>query len=115
MQEILHINVIYKCDVCGKEFNKTSTLQTLEMILELDRPDIWDVFSKGLISPGRLKMHKVKHITGYTPYKCDVCVQAFNLADGLKKHKMIHTSDTPYKCDICDKAVNLAGSLKNTK
>jgi hypothetical protein len=46
------------------------------------------------------------------PFKCDVCVQAFNRNHDLKRHKRIHLSVKPFPCGHCDKSFSRKDALK---
>jgi KRAB domain-containing zinc finger protein len=63
-----------KCDLCGKGFNKNSTLK------------------------GHIRTH-----TGDKPYICHLCGKGFTENSTLKGHIRIHSGDKPYKCDLCGK------------
>jgi KRAB domain-containing zinc finger protein len=63
----------YKCDICGKGFNRDCSLH----------------------------MHIGTHSSD-TPYKCDLCEKRFKLSQYLRRHIRTHTGDIPYKCDICE-------------
>ena len=72
-----HVYKPYKCDICGKGFNKNSNLK------------------------GHIKTH-----TDDKLYRCDICGKDFNASWNLKVHMRTHTGDKPYKCDICGKGFN---------
>lgn len=63
----------FKCDDCGKVFNRASNME-------------W---------------HRLIH-KNLLPCPCKICGKAFRTVSGLNLHKRTHTGEKPYKCDICN-------------
>lgn len=63
----------FKCDECGKTFNRSANFE-------------W---------------HKLVH-KNELPCTCKICGKAFRTISGLNLHKRTHTGEKPYKCDICN-------------
>ncbi|XP_048752288.1 zinc finger protein 260-like isoform X1 [Ostrea edulis] len=96
---------IYKCNVCGKEYNNKSNchrhLKTHTHEKTYKCPA--DGCDKVYMHRYELRMHMRIH-TGEKPFKCAVCTRGFNEGGNLRRHMKIHAGDdTPYKCGVCFK------------
>lgn len=96
---------IYKCNVCGKEYNNKSNchrhLKTHTHEKTYKCPA--DGCDKIYMHRYELRMHMRIH-TGEKPFKCPVCTRGFNEGGNLRRHMKIHAGDdTPYKCGVCFK------------
>ncbi|XP_062567291.1 zinc finger protein 260-like [Saccostrea cucullata] len=96
---------IYKCNVCGKEYNNKSNchrhLKTHTHEKTYKCPA--DGCDKIYMHRYELRMHMRIH-TGEKPFKCAVCKRGFNEGGNLRRHMKIHAGDdTPFKCGVCFK------------
>lgn len=73
---------IFKCNECGKVFNKKHLLA------------------------GHEKIH-----SGVKPYECTECGKTFIKSTYLLQHHTIHTGERPYECMECGKAFNCKSYL----
>nr|XP_053647658.1 gastrula zinc finger protein XlCGF57.1-like [Cherax quadricarinatus] len=67
-------DVMFKCDICEKEFTLKSNLA----------------------------QHLILH-TNVKPYSCQVCGKEFSHRSNLARHRNIHTQAGTHKCSFCDK------------
>lgn len=72
----------YKCDECGKEFNKKILL----------------------------KVHYRTH-SGERPFKCKECDKRFISATHRRVHRRVHTGERPYVCKMCCKSFRYKSKL----
>ncbi|OWF39193.1 zinc finger protein 260-like [Mizuhopecten yessoensis] len=94
---------IYKCNVCGKEYNNKSNCHRHLKSHTHDKTYKCDHCDKTYMHRYELKMHSRIH-TGEKPFKCVICTRAFNESGNLRRHMKIHAGDdTPYKCGVCFK------------
>uniref|UniRef100_A0A673UBV4 Zinc finger protein 677 n=1 Tax=Suricata suricatta TaxID=37032 RepID=A0A673UBV4_SURSU len=100
----------YKCNDCGKAFNKSTNLMNHERIHCGQRPHKCNDCGKAFTYRSNLTRHKKIH-TGEKPYKCNECGKAFTQCANLTRHQIIHTGEKPHKCNVCDKAFNQSSSL----
>ncbi|XP_060073288.1 zinc finger protein ZFP2-like [Ylistrum balloti] len=94
---------IYKCNVCGKEYNNKSNCHRHLKSHTHDKTYKCDHCDKTYMHRYELKMHRRIH-TGEKPFQCVICTRAFNESGNLRRHMKIHAGDdTPYKCGVCFK------------
>ncbi|XP_035869433.1 uncharacterized protein LOC114510878 [Phyllostomus discolor] len=94
---------IFKCNECGKVFNKKRLLARHERIHSGVKPYECTECGKTFSKSTYLLQHHMVH-TGEKPYKCMECGKAFNRKSHLTQHQRIHSGEKPYKCTECGKA-----------
>ncbi|XP_055993002.1 zinc finger protein 805-like isoform X2 [Sorex fumeus] len=93
----------FKCNECGKVFNKKCLLARHERIHSGVKPYECTECGKTFSKSTYLLQHHMVH-TGEKPYKCMECGKAFNRKSHLTQHQRIHSGEKPYKCSECGKA-----------
>ncbi|WAR12221.1 ZN236-like protein [Mya arenaria] len=70
--------------------------------------------SAQFFSRGELKEHTKQHFKIRTSFsnKCSHCNKTFQKPSQLLRHVRIHTGDRPFKCHVCLKAFNQRGALQ---
>ncbi|XP_043290635.1 zinc finger protein 264-like isoform X1 [Cervus canadensis] len=94
---------LFKCNECGKVFNKKHLLAGHEKIHSGVKPYECTECGKTFIKSTHLLQHHMIH-TGERPYECMECGKAFNRKSYLTQHQRIHSGEKPYKCSECGKA-----------
>ncbi|XP_039736585.1 zinc finger protein 805-like, partial [Pteropus medius] len=94
---------IFKCNECGKIFDKKRLLARHERIHSGLKPYECTECGKTFSKSTYLLQHHMVH-TGEKPYKCMECGKAFNRKSHLTQHQRIHSGEKPYKCNECGKA-----------
>ncbi|XP_041910863.1 zinc finger protein 670-like isoform X2 [Arvicola amphibius] len=100
---------LYECNICGKAFSSSTTLQRHE-IIHTERFYECTYCGKAFRYPKYLRLHERIH-TGEKPYECKQCGKAFRFPGALPLHEKIHTGEKPYECKQCGKAFRFPGSL----
>lgn len=93
------------CDVCGKKFGRTCSLQLHMKMAHEDLPRfVCDVCGKSYKSDRYLQMHKLRH-TMERKIKCGDCDKMFYTERDLKSHVRQHSEELSrsYRCNHCEK------------
>ncbi|XP_041372780.1 zinc finger protein 239-like [Gigantopelta aegis] len=101
----------HQCKICGKCFTASSNLYYHRMTHNKDKPHKCTMCSKSFPTPGDLRSHMYVH-SGSWPYKCDICNRGFSKQTNLKNHLLLHTGDRPHACSLCGKKFALQCNLK---
>ncbi|CAN7984310.1 unnamed protein product [Ixodes hexagonus] len=101
----------HQCSVCGKRFTASSNLYYHRMTHSKEKPHKCPVCSKSFPTPGDLKSHAYVH-SGTWPHRCHLCDRGFSKHTNLKNHLFLHTGDRPHCCDVCHKTFALACNLR---
>ncbi|KAJ8302641.1 hypothetical protein KUTeg_019037 [Tegillarca granosa] len=103
IQEGTKTKYIYKCNVCGKEYNNKSNCHRHLKSHTTDKNFKCGYCGKAFTHRYEVRMHCRTH-TGEKPFKCPICTRGFNESGNLRRHMKIHTADdSPYKCGVCFK------------
>ena len=100
----------FRCNVCGRKFNKASNLKRHAKIHAGEHLFQCDVCERTFTQNGKLTEHKKTH-TGERPFQCDVCEKKFIQKVKLTEHKMTHAGERPFQCDECGKTFTQRGNL----
>lgn len=107
----IHKGLIFKCSICGKDFNKIGNLNTHEKKhFAREKHFKCSICPKEFTQKCLLKYHMETHL-GMKPHQCTECPAAFQDKSNLRKHYRIHTGEKPFKCDVCGKQFNQNSSL----
>lgn len=111
IQEGTKSKFVYKCNVCGKEYNSKSNCHRHLKSHTNDKEYKCGYCGKGFTHKYEVRMHCRIH-TGEKPFKCPICTRGFNESGNLRRHMKIHVKDeSPYKCGVCFKGFNNTARL----
>ncbi|WAR24695.1 ZN836-like protein [Mya arenaria] len=118
----------YRCKICQKTFNQTSSLYThhtsfMTLLLttihsrSIDRHMlvcniILSTFPKDIELPIHRHTDIKSSIGGLKMYMCVLCGKSFPTPSKLDAHAVVHTGERPYTCDICQRSYTHC-SIKN--
>ncbi|XP_069670636.1 zinc finger protein 235-like [Periplaneta americana] len=101
----------FKCDSCGKFFSTADALKVHIRTHTNEKPFVCDICGKCFPKSSTLKVHVRTH-TGEKPFKCDTCGRLFSTTSSLKVHLRSHTGEKPFMCNTCGKNFSTPSSLK---
>lgn len=102
---------VYKCNVCGKEYNSKSNCHRHLKSHTNEKEYKCGYCGKGFTHKYEVRMHCRIH-TGEKPFKCPICTRGFNESGNLRRHMKIHVKDeSPYKCGVCFKGFDNTARL----
>lgn len=97
------LNKPFKCDTCGKDFNRKANFKKHLRTHKGERPYSCSFCSKQYSQRSSLNLHLRIH-TGEKPYVCETCGKDFIQRSDLTVHiRRAHTGEKPYRCKICGK------------
>ncbi|XP_027055973.1 zinc finger protein Gfi-1b-like isoform X2 [Pocillopora damicornis] len=100
----------FACDVCGKTFGHTVSLEQHKNIHTNERSFECKQCNKTFKRSSTLSTHMLIH-SDTRPFPCDYCGKRFHQKSDMKKHTYIHTGEKPHKCLQCGKAFSQSSNL----
>ena len=91
---------LYKCQECGKEFKRPSSLSTHKLIHSDHKPYSCNYCGKNFLRKSDMKKHTLMH-TGVKPFQCKQCGKVFSQSSNMLTHMRRHTGIKPFPCKIC--------------
>ncbi|XP_051503692.1 zinc finger protein 329 [Myxocyprinus asiaticus] len=93
---------LFRCETCGKEFQRSDLLTDHVKIHRRPKPYTCDHCQMKFAKPSYLKLHLRRH-AGDRPFPCDQCEKRFFDMYDLRVHQRDHTGERPYICSECGK------------
>lgn len=100
----------FACDVCGKTFGHTVSLEQHKKIHTNERTFECKQCNKSFKRSSTLSTHMLIH-SDTRPFPCDYCGKRFHQKSDMKKHTYIHTGEKPHKCLQCGKSFSQSSNL----
>ncbi|XP_042218458.1 zinc finger protein OZF-like isoform X2 [Homarus americanus] len=110
----LNVNVLNKCDICGRTCSCRSSLQLHMRTHVREKPLKCSLCKKTFTQKSSLTEHMNLH-SGHKPYICNQCGKSYSLKSTLILHMRIHTGDRPFKCLECGENFYQKSKLTNHK
>ncbi|XP_067135655.1 uncharacterized protein [Centruroides vittatus] len=101
----------YKCQQCGKMFNRSDKMKQHERWHNGDKPYQCRLCSYATGDKSSLRKHIRIH-TDERPFKCQICPYASRNSSQLVVHLRTHTGDAPYQCSVCGTKFKINSDLK---
>ncbi|KAK3704671.1 hypothetical protein QZH41_006744 [Actinostola sp. cb2023] len=91
---------VFRCQECGKEFRRPSSLSTHKLIHSDHKPFPCSYCGKKFLRKSDMKKHTLMH-TGAKPFQCKQCGKVFSQSSNMLTHMRRHTGIKPFPCKIC--------------